>query len=47
MYCTFFFEKINEIYRQLITIVIENELGGACGTYGGKGSCMQDFGGEA
>jgi hypothetical protein len=24
----------------------KNEMGGACGTYGGKGRCIQDFGGE-
>ena len=26
---------------------IENEMGGACGTYGGRERCAQGFGGEA
>jgi hypothetical protein len=26
---------------------IKNEMGGACGTYGGEESCVQGFGGEA
>ena len=25
----------------------KNEMGGACGTYGGKERCAQGFGGEA
>ena len=25
---------------------IENEMGGACGKYGGEERCMQGFGGE-
>jgi hypothetical protein len=24
----------------------KNKMGGACSTYGGKESCIQDFGGE-
>jgi hypothetical protein len=24
----------------------KNEMGGACGTYGGRERCAQDFGGE-
>ena len=30
----------------IIIIVEKNEMGGACGTYGGRERCAQGFGGE-
>jgi hypothetical protein len=37
-------EIIEHIY--LHTEIGKNEMGGACGMYGGKERCIQDFGGE-
>jgi hypothetical protein len=30
-----------------VTKIKNNEMGGACSTYGGQDSCIQGFGGEA
>ena len=30
----------------VVSVIENNEMGGACGTYGGRERCVQGFGGE-
>ena len=40
-------KKRKERWQLCTTMKIEkNEMGGACGTYGGRDRCAQGFGGE-
>jgi len=39
-------EELNVLTQYCSGDKIENELGGACSTYGGKERCIQGFGGE-
>jgi hypothetical protein len=39
-------EELNDLYSSPNINQIENEMGGACSTYGGEDRCIQDFGGE-
>ena len=43
-------EELNDLYSSpsIVRVKIEkNEMGGACGTYGGRERCAQGFGGES
>ena len=43
-------EELNDLYSSpnIVRVIKleKNEMGGACGTYGGRESCEQGFGGE-
>ena len=41
-------EELNDLYcsSNIVRLIKKNEMGGACGTYGGRESCAQGFGGE-
>jgi hypothetical protein len=40
-------EELNALYSlPNLVCVIKNEIGGACGAYGGGERCVQGFGGE-
>jgi hypothetical protein len=46
---TFHNEELIDLYSSpniVRVIKIENEMGGACSTYGGEERCIQGFGGE-
>ena len=41
-------EELNDLYcsSNIVRLIKKNEMGGACGTYGGRERCAQGFGGE-
>ena len=39
-------EELNSLYSSPSNVRVKNEMGGVCGTYGGRERCAQGFGWE-